>query len=199
MCFDARQLFEQTTVNIVSLLDPCTQHTLTQTSPQESHKLAVRGFAIRAALLSGSDTEGWTEDREEDYEDEYSTCRLGLAALAKWAKQQPLFAAAAVATAAEVEAEEVANGPVGDVVAHLTRVEKSLDFQMHLLGSMSQMALDTSYSEVIPRCRRHRTRTHALMACSDYHLESVISHTHRAPQGKLRLRFDAFRQLAACV
>ena len=149
---------------------------------QESHKLAVRGFATRAALLSGSDVEGWTDDREEDFEDEYSGCRLGSAALAKWAKQQAQYK-----PAAEGEEEgEWPEGPVGEVVAHLTQVEKSLDFQMHLLGAMSQMALDTTYSEASCDPAPHLRAIQRPSPCP----------TH---PGEFCLRFDAVRELAAGV
>ena len=36
----------------------------------------MRGFRSRAALMDGTDVEGWTDDREEDFEDEYAGLRV---------------------------------------------------------------------------------------------------------------------------
>jgi len=36
----------------------------------------MRGFATRAEILGAADTVGWTEAREEEFEDEYAGLRV---------------------------------------------------------------------------------------------------------------------------
>jgi len=69
--------------------------------------------------------------------------------LLKWGKQQLSFAENWNPTpqAEEDALGEDVNPDVARVVQHLGAVEHSLDFQMHLLAAMTQIAADTSYSE----------------------------------------------------
>jgi len=113
-------------------------------------KLTEKGFEWRAALVDGSDPEAWSEEREEEFEDEYANYKVAYLTLLKWAKQQAAFSTVAEQGAAATEDEAAGcaeDGDVARVVTHLTAVEHSLDFQMRLVGAMKQMGASTDYTE----------------------------------------------------